>query len=69
MADVRAFIFGEPLVKRRVTQTVFEPDIFDRHARLGLLQKTNDLLLLHLLTLMSIIVRVDGPLGQMDRAV
>jgi hypothetical protein len=31
-------------VKRRITETVFTPELLDRHTRLGLPQKTNDLL-------------------------
>jgi hypothetical protein len=33
-----------PFVKRRITEAVFTADFLDRHAGLGLPQKSNDLL-------------------------
>ena len=40
-ASVHATVLGAPLVKRRNTETVFAPDLLDRHASFGLPQKTN----------------------------
>ena len=45
LTDVYAAIFGAPFVERRITKTVFAPDLLDRHTVLGLPQETDDLLL------------------------
>ena len=44
LAGVHAPVLGTPFVKRRITKTVFAPDLLDRHAGLGLPQETDDLL-------------------------
>jgi hypothetical protein len=40
---VHAGVLGAPFVERGVTEAVFAPDLFDRHAGLGLAQEANDL--------------------------
>ena len=44
LRGVHAAVLRALFVKRRITKTVFAPDLLDRDARLGLPQKTNDLL-------------------------
>jgi len=44
IACVHAAVLGSPFLKRRITEAEFAPDLLDRHAGLGLLQKKNDLL-------------------------
>ena len=43
LRGVHAAVLEALFAKRRITKTVFAPDLLDRHARLGLPQKTNDL--------------------------
>ena len=45
LAGFHAAVFEKPLVKAGITKTVFATNFFDRHARFGLPQETNELLL------------------------
>ena len=44
LSGVYALVLGALFVKRRITKTVFSPDLLDRHTGLGLPQETDDLL-------------------------
>ena len=45
LAGFHAAVFEKPLVKAGITKTVLATNFFDRHARFGLPQETNNLLL------------------------
>ena len=44
LSGFHAPVLGALFVERRITKTVFSPDLFDRHTGLGLPQETDDLL-------------------------
>ena len=42
---IHTAVLGAPFVKAGVAETVFAPDLLDRHTSFGLPQKSNDLLI------------------------
>ena len=44
LTRVHVAVLGAPLVDRRITKTMFAPDLLDRHASFGMPQEIDDLL-------------------------
>ena len=69
LSCIHTAVLGAPFVKAGVAETVFAPDLLDRHTGFGLPQKASDQLLAVLLVLMPIILHSDGLLGKMTGTV